>query len=83
MVTVYRAHGFRFVIFSTDHEPAHLHVFRQSGGHGGEAKVNLAGPDGVSLEWVVGIDRADMRRILLEIQAQREMLLEAWRRIHG
>jgi hypothetical protein len=51
MVTVHRAYGFRFVIFSNDHSPAHVHVF----GQGGEAKIVLAGPGGIRLDWVTGI----------------------------
>ena len=27
MVTIYRAHGLRVIIFTDDHEPAHVHVF--------------------------------------------------------
>lgn len=37
MVTVLRAEGFRIVIFTNDHEPAHVHVFGD-----GEAKIDLA-----------------------------------------
>ena len=76
MVTVHRAFGFRFVIFTNDHEPAHVHVF----GQGGEAKVNLLTPDG--LVWVVGMSRADIRRIIEEVRSQQDMLLTEWRRIH-
>ena len=36
MVTVFRAHGLRVVIFVNDHKPAHVHVFGD-----GEAKINL------------------------------------------
>ena len=76
MVTVHRAFGFRFVIFTNDHEPAHVHVF----GQGGEVKINLLFPEG--LVWVVGISRADVRRIIEEVQNQRDVLLNEWRRIH-
>jgi hypothetical protein len=43
-VTVHRAHGFRFVIFTNDHAPPHVHVF----GQGGEAKIVL---EGRGLHW--------------------------------
>lgn len=76
MVTVHRAFGFRFVIFTNDHEPAHVHVF----GQGGEAKINLLSPEG--LVWVVGISRADIRRIVEEVRNQRDVLLTEWRNIH-
>ena len=39
MITVLRADGFRIVIFSDDHQPAHVHVFGD-----GEAKINLSVP---------------------------------------
>lgn len=29
MVVIHRAYGFRFVIYTMDHEPAHIHVTGQ------------------------------------------------------
>jgi hypothetical protein len=78
MVTVHRAHGFRFVILSNDHSPPHVHVF----GQGGEAKIILAGRAGVTLDWVVGIGRGDLRRVMQEAKNERERLLAMWRIIH-
>jgi len=40
MVTIHRAHGMRFVIYTHDHEPPHVHVLGN-----GELKVALS-PDG-------------------------------------
>jgi hypothetical protein len=79
MVTVHRAHGFRFVIFVNDHSPPHVHVF----GQGGEAKIVLEGLEGIKLDWVVGISRADLRRVLLEVERERDRLIATWRRIHA
>ncbi len=79
MVTVHRAHGFRFVIFANDHSPPHVHVF----GQGGEAKIVLEGPGEVRLDWVAGIGRGDVRRVMLEVQRERERLIAMWRRIHA
>lgn len=42
MVVVHRAYGFRFVVYTLDHEPAHVHII----GAEGHAKVNLVGPRG-------------------------------------
>jgi Domain of unknown function (DUF4160) len=53
MVTVHRAHAFRFVIFANDHSPAHVHVF----GQGGEAKVTLEALGGIRLDWFVQRER--------------------------
>jgi hypothetical protein len=56
MVVVHRAHGFRFVIDTLDHEPAHVHITGA-----GQAKINLLGfhgdPERASS---VGINRSDM-----------------------
>lgn len=41
MVTIHRAHGLRIIIFTDDHEPAHVHAFGD-----GQAKINLIGPSG-------------------------------------
>ncbi|WP_188824116.1 DUF4160 domain-containing protein [Brucella endophytica] len=41
MVVIHRAHGFRFVIYTADHEPAHVHITGA-----GQAKINLFGPGG-------------------------------------
>ena len=79
MVVVHRAHGYRFVIYLSDHEPAHVHLIG-----GGEAKVDLMGPGGAPrLVWVVGIGRADLRRLLSEVRDRQAELLTAWRRLHG
>ncbi len=79
MVVVHRAHGYRFVIYTLDHEPAHIHLTGP-----GQAKINLLGPDG-SPELVssVGIKRSDMRRLFAEVVERREEFLKAWERIHG
>lgn len=79
MATVHRAFGYRFVIFTNDHSPAHVHVV----GAGGEAKILLGGRTGAVLDWVVGIPRGDMRRLLREADRERDRLLKEWRRIHG
>jgi hypothetical protein len=79
MVTIHRAHGYRFVIYTSDHEPAHVHVTGP-----GQAKINLVGPDGKPrLVWVAGIGRTDMRRLMDEVHARRAAFLAEWERIHG
>lgn len=79
MVVVHRAFGFRFVIYTADHEPAHVHITGP-----GQAKVNLLGPEGMpELVFSVGIKRADLRRLLAEVADRRETFLAEWRRIHG
>lgn len=79
MVVVYRAFGFRFVIYTLDHEPAHVHITRP-----GQAKYDLLGPDGSPrIVFSAGISRSDMRRLLPEATAPRDEFLREWERIHG
>ncbi len=79
MVVIHRAFGFRFVIYSADHDPAHIHI--TGAGH---AKVNLFGPDGrPQLISVIGIKKPDMRRLMSEVTERRDEFLQEWERIHG
>lgn len=79
MVTIYRAHGLRIVIFSDDHEPAHVHVFGD-----GQAKINLIGPeDKPVLVWAEDMKRSDVRRAMDMVTARRTEFLAHWREIHG
>ena len=79
MVVVHRARGFRFVIYTLDHEPAHVHVTGA-----GQAKINLLGPGGrPELVYSVDISRADMRRLMEEAAEHQAQFLAEWERIHG
>lgn len=79
MVVVHRAHGFRFVIYTDDHEPAHVHIVGA-----GLAKVHLLGPGGrPKVVDVRDIKRSDMRRLYAEVEARREEFIREWERIHG
>jgi hypothetical protein len=55
-----------------------VHAF----GQGGEAKIILEGPSGIRLDWVAGINRGDLRRVMQEVQRERERLIAMWRTIH-
>ena len=79
MVVVHRAHGFRFVIYTADHEPAHIHITGA-----GQAKINLLGSDGgPEIVSSVGIKRSDLQRLLAEVIERRNHFLQEWERIHG
>ena len=79
MVTVHREAGFRFIIFADDHEPAHVHVFGD-----GQAKINLAGTDGVpELVSVAGMKAGDLRKVMRIVTEQQASLLEQWKAYHG
>ena len=72
MVVIHRAHGFRFVIYTADHEPAHVHITGA-----GQAKVNLSGPDGrPEVISVVGIKQSDIRRLMSEVVERRNEFLK-------
>ena len=79
MVVIHRAYGYRFVIYTSDHDPAHIHITGP-----GQAKINLIGQDGKpELVLVAGIKRSDMRRLMSEVAARRDEFLQEWERIHG
>ena len=76
MVVIHRA---RFVIYTSDHEPAHIHITVT-----GQAKVNLSGSDDrPELVYVVGIKQSDMRRLMSEVVERRDEFMREWARIHG
>ncbi|MFH1804935.1 MAG: DUF4160 domain-containing protein [Pseudomonadota bacterium] len=79
MVTIFRAHGLRIVIYSDDHEPAHVHVFGD-----GHAKINLTGPDGrPELIWADGMKHNEVRRAMQVVIEEQMAFLARWRDIHG
>lgn len=79
MVVVHRAHGFRFVIYTLDHEPAHVHITGA-----GQAKVNLLGTEGRPEEvYSIGIKRSDMRRLMNQVVEHQAHFLAEWEKIHG
>ena len=79
MVTIHRAHGLRVIIFTDDHEPAHVHVFGD-----GQAKINLIGAAGTpELVWAVGMKANDLRRAVQLVEDHQDVFLARWREIHG
>lgn len=79
MVTVHRETGLRFVIYTDDHEPAHVHVIGD-----GTAKIGLGPVDGkVELVHSVGLNAGDLRRTMRIVTEHRAALLECWKDIHG
>ncbi len=75
MITVLRQHGLRFVIYTADHEPPHVHVYGD-----GEARIDV-----VTLKVLTqgGMSDRDVRRAVAILDANRELLLETWRKYHG
>lgn len=79
-MTVYRAEGFRIVIYSNDQEPRHVHVIKD----GGEVKVSLDGDLGMPVPVLArGMSRRDVARALRIVMEQQASLIAEWERIHG
>ena len=79
MVTINRAHGLRVIIFTDDHESAHVHVFGD-----GQAKINLIGSDrDPALVSAEGMKANDLRRAMKLVRDQQDQFLARWREIHG
>lgn len=79
MVTIYRSHGLSIVIFTDDHEPAHVHVFGD-----GHVKINLRGADKKpELVFARDMKRADIRRALQIVLDNQSAFLSRWSDIHG
>lgn len=80
MPTVLRKNGFRFQVFTEDHIPAHVHVFKA----GKEVVINLG--DETAKPWVrenKGMKRNDQDQAVLIAAEFQDYLLAEWRKIHG
>lgn len=75
MVTVLRQHGMRFVIYTADHEPAHVHVYGE-----GEARIDIVG---LTVITQGGMSDRDVRRAVSVIGENRQLFLDSWRKYHG
>lgn len=75
MITILRQHGMRFVVYTADHEPPHVHVVGE-----GEARIDI-----IDLKLITqgGMSDRDVRRALAVIAANRQLLLDVWRKYHG
>lgn len=75
--TVYRDHGFRFVMYynEQEYEPPHVHVFRGRGPQASSAKFWLRP---VALNSNDGLSPADLRRAHEAIEVNLDFLLEQW-----
>ncbi|WP_421997009.1 DUF4160 domain-containing protein [Reyranella sp.] len=80
MPTVMRVAGWRIVVYSADHRPAHVHVVAG----GGEAVFDLNCPKGPpALREVYGLSRAEVGRIRRIIAGKLAGLCAAWEAVHG
>ena len=74
MITVLQTAGMRFVIYTNDHEPAHVHVYGD-----GEARIDIIKIAVISAR---GMNKRDVARALNVVLAHRETLLKKWHDIH-
>ena len=74
MITVLQTGGMRFVIYTNDHEPAHVHVYGD-----GEARIDILKVAVISAR---GMNRRDLTRALNVVLTYRETFLDKWHDIH-
>jgi hypothetical protein len=80
MATILWFDGLRVVIYPNDHEPEHVHVL----GADKEAIFDLNCAGGMpSLRENYRFGRPEVKRILLELRENLELLCDAWSAIHG
>jgi hypothetical protein len=75
MPTVLRQEGFAVMIYTSDHEPKHVHVFKAEG----EIIVNL---EDLSIRKLRGMNPADVRKALGIVSDHREFLKNEWDKIN-
>lgn len=68
--------GFSVMIYTQDHLPAHVHIWRA----GGEIVINITTLEVTRVE---GISRRDSTQAVRIVEENREFLLERWHEIHG
>lgn len=76
MPTIYRQDGFAVMIYTDDHLPAHVHVWKAEG----EVVVNL---DDAFVREINDMGRGDVRRAVEIVEANQESFRRRWREIHG
>ena len=76
MPVIFRANGLRFVIFTDDHAPPHVHGL----GHG-EVRIGIEGDCPVLTN--KGLSRADVVKARNAVKGLQSELLKAWEEIHG
>lgn len=79
MPTVLEQNGFRVMIHSDDHRPAHVHVYKS-----GLVVIRLNNRrTPPSIREVMGMSRQDVREALILVTDNKKALARSWRRLHG
>lgn len=80
MPTVLRIGGYRVVIYTNDHRPAHVHVMDD----GREAVFILHCPKGPPvLRENMGFRRHELNSLVSELATELKILCKKWSEIHG
>lgn len=72
MPTIFIIFGFRFMFYSDDHDPIHVHVIKD----GSEAKYNVE-PE-VRMVYNHGFKRNEISMIESVIEENREVIIDRW-----
>jgi Domain of unknown function (DUF4160) len=75
MPTVLRESGYQFIMFTSDHPPAHVHVRRE----GKLAKVRL---DSIEFERSGGFNAREQSKIIEIIHDNQTFLLAEWNKLY-
>jgi hypothetical protein len=75
MPTVLRVGGYQFIIFTSDHPPAHIHVRRE----GKLAKVLL---NSIEFERTGGFNSGEQSRIVEIVREYQDFLMAEWRNLY-
>jgi hypothetical protein len=75
MGIAHREDGFRFGMWSNDHEPPHVHAYNGDG----EAVIEIRT---LVVRRFVGMKSKDVTKAVGIVAEQSEKLLEEWRRLH-
>ena len=79
MPTIFRQYGFRVMIYTSDHIPAHVHIYY------GDALliVNLGeSVEAIEIRDNFGMKRNDARRAIEICEENHATFLQEWREIH-
>ena len=80
MPTVFRKNGFQGIIWTDDHPPMHVHIFKAEA----ELIVNLGDEQtSATVRDNFAMRRSDVRRALRLVDENQSLLIEVWRQIHG
>jgi len=81
MPTVFKFFGLRFMFFSNDHEPVHVHVVKGKGAIK-EYAIFQAVPE-VSLLENNGLSRQELRLAEMIIEENSDIIQESWKKFFG